>query len=440
MVRMRAPHLIVLIGACMSLSVFVHAQTAPATSAAAKAGLQQKIDQRTQDIKALEQEIAGYQSQINELGTQASSLSATIKSLQLTQKKLEADMKVTENRIAEKNLQIQRLGSQIVEKEGTISDNRRIIARSFSTLNEIGDKSLLELMLSKDSLSHTWDSLEGISTLQQGLTEHISNLQTAKTRLESNKKDTEKAKAELLSLSKQLGAQKKVIVANTEENNALLRETKNNQSTYTQLLNQRQEQKEAFEREVADLESSLKSSVASNAVPTTGTGVLSYPLEKVRITQYFGNTPFATKNAQIYNGQGHNGVDFAASIGTPVKSAASGIVIGSGNTDTVCPGASYGKWVLVKHNNGLTTVYAHLSYVSATVGQTVSRGETIAYSGYSGNVVPRGPRGAHLHFTVFVSDGVTVGSYKFKSCPGARAIEMPLLTKKGAYLNPLSYF
>jgi murein DD-endopeptidase MepM/ murein hydrolase activator NlpD len=358
----------------------------------------------------------------------------------LTQKKLEADMKVTENRIAEKNLQIQRLGSQIVEKEGTISDNRRIIARSFSTLNEIGDKSLLELMLSKDSLSHTWDSLEGISTLQQGLTEHISNLQTAKTRLESNKKDTEKAKAELLSLSKQLGAQKKVIVANTEENNALLRETKNNQSTYTQLLNQRQEQKEAFEREVADLESSLKSSVASNAVPTTGTGVLSYPLEKVRITQYFGNTPFATKNAQIYNGQGHNGVDFAASIGTPVKSAASGIVIGSGNTDTVCPGASYGKWVLVKHNNGLTTVYAHLSYVSATVGQTVSRGETIAYSGYSGNVVPRGPRGAHLHFTVFVSDGVTVGSYKFKSCPGARAIEMPLLTKKGAYLNPLSYF
>lgn len=433
---MRTIYTVGLIGVALSLSVFAHAQTTPA----AKAGLQQKIDQRTQDIKALEQEIAGYQKQLNELGTQASSLSSTIKSLQLTQKKLEADIKVTENRIVEKNLQIQQLGSQIVEKEDTITDNRRIIARSFSTLNEMSDRSLPELLLANDSLSNAWDSLENITAIQQGLSDHISSLRDAKARLETNKQATEKAKSELQALSRQLNDQKKVIVENTRENNLLLSETKNSQSAYSQLLNQRQEQKEAFEREVADLEASLKSSVNPDAVPDSGSGILSYPLDKIRITQYFGNTPFATKNAQIYNGQGHNGVDFAASIGTPVKSAAAGVVIGSGNTDSVCPGASYGKWVLVKHNNGLTTVYAHLSYVSATVGQTVARGETIAYSGYSGNVVPRGPRGAHLHFTVFVSDGVTVGSYKFRSCPGAKAIEMPLLTKKGAYLNPLSYF
>lgn len=426
---------IVVLGCAMSLTVYniTNAQTSSASE------VQAKIDQRTQDIKNLEGEIASYLKQIGELGTQASSLSTTIKSLQLSQKKLEADIKITENKIAEKNLQIKQLGFQISDKEETIGDNRRIITRSFATLNELGDKSIPELLLAKNSFSQTWDSLEDISNLQQGLVSHITSLENAKAQLEINKKKTEKAKTELLTLGKQLNDQKNVVLENTKENNILLSETKNNQANYTQLLTIRQQQKDAFEREVLDLEAALKYSVDPDSIPIASKGILVYPVDVVRITQYFGNTAFATKNPQIYNGKGHNGVDFGASIGTPIKSAADGIVIGTGNTDLVCPKASYGKWVLVKHNNGLTTVYGHLSYVSSVVGQVVKRGEVIAYSGYSGNVSPPGPRGAHLHFTVFASDGVTVGTYKFRSCTGAKIV-MPLLTKKDAYLNPLSYF
>src|SRR5205814_429469 len=104
-------------------------------------------------------------------------------------------------------------------------------------------------------------------------------------------------------------------------------------------------------------------------------------VDSVRITQNFGNTSFATQNPQIYNGHGHNGIDLAASPGTKLKSAATGVVLGTGNTDLTCSGASYGKWVLIKHTNGLATLYAHLSVISVSTGDSVARGQAIGYSG-----------------------------------------------------------
>ena len=187
--------------------------------------LQSKIDQRILDIKNLEKEIAEYSKQIAELGNQANSLSASIKSLQLTQKKLETDIKVTENKIIEKNLVIQQLGSQISDKEDNIEDNKRIIERSFATMNELGTKSLPELLLAKDSLSDAWNSLEEISTIQKNLSDHIEQLQQSKVNLEANKKATEKARVELSTLGRQLNDQKKIVMETAKENNFLLKET-----------------------------------------------------------------------------------------------------------------------------------------------------------------------------------------------------------------------
>jgi murein DD-endopeptidase MepM/ murein hydrolase activator NlpD len=408
------------------------AQTPPATNAAATS-LQSKIDQRTQDIKNLETEIASYLKQLNELGNQASSLSSTIKTLQLTQKKLEADIKVTEAKIGEKNLQIQKLGSQISDKEENIVDNKHIISRSFATMNELGTKSLPELLLSKDSLSDAWNSLDEISTIQRGLSEHIGELQSAKANLEQNKKATEKAKAELQTLGRQLSDQKKIVADTTKENNALLNDTKNSQANYSKLLATRQQQKEAFEREVDSLQEQLKITIDPTHIPKTGTGVLVYPLDTIRVTQYFGNTTFATKNPQIYTTGSHPGIDFAASIGTPVKAALGGTVVAAANMDVAGGGRcrAYGKWIMIKHTNGLSTLYGHLSLIGVTKGQTVSTGDIIGYSGNTGATT-----GPHLHFGVYATEGVRITNLTSSSyCSG---VLYPLADPK-AYLNPLSY-
>ena len=161
------------------------------------------------------------------------------------------------------------------------------------------------------------------------------------------------------------------------------------------------------------------------------------------ITQYFGNTAFATQNPQIYNNMGHDGVDIGVPIGTPVEAALDGFVLGTGNTDVYAPNGqmcySFGKWVMLQHPNGLDTLYAHLSdNTIVSKGQTVTTGQLIGYSGMTGYAT-----GPHLHFGVYAASGVQImdfGKWRGSTgtpCTAAGAI-LPV-APTNAYLNPLSY-
>jgi len=402
----------------------VHAQSATE--------LQVKIDQRSEEIKTLEKEIATYQKQITQLNGQVSSLASTLKSLELNQKKLEADIKVTENKVIEKNIEIQQLGLAIGDKEDSILDNRRIIAQSYVAMNEYGARSLPELLLENNSLSQAWNALDDLGTLHQGLTARIANLQQVKSGLETNKRSTEKAKADLVKLTAQLKDQRSIVLGTVAEKNTLLKETKNSEAGYSRLLIERQKQKEAFEREVTALESALRIAIDPSSIPRIGTGVLSYPIgtaETVRITQKFGTTDFSTNNPSVYKGSNgdHNGVDFGASIGTQIKAAGSGTVINVINITSALR-CGYGNWVAIKHPNGLTTLYAHLSLNTTRVGDQVATGQIIGYSGNTGFTT-----GPHLHFGVYASQGFQTA--RSVSCPGITIPIAPL----NAYLNPLSY-
>ncbi len=409
--------------------ICIHGLFFASVSAQSVDELQSKIDQRANEIQALEKEIASYQKQLNEIGSQVSSLSATIKSLQLTQKKLEADIKVTESKIAEKNLLIQQLGGQISDKEETITEDRRIIARSYQSVNEISDRSLPELLLGEKSLSDAWNSMDNIAAIQNALVDRIASLQNAKANLETNKKATEKAKADLLTLSKQLKDQREVVLTTTAEQNYLLKETKQSESQYQRVLAERKALKESFEREVASLEQALKIAIDPTVLPHVGSGVLSWPLDNVFVTQYFGNTPFSTANPQVYKGSSgeHNGIDFRASIGTPVKAAASGVVSHTFTTKSQIK-CGYGNWISVEHPNGITTLYAHMSLNTVKIGDPIARGQIIGYSGNTGFTT-----GPHLHFGVYATQGLQVANSR--SCPGIIIPYAPL----NAYLNPLSY-
>ncbi len=63
---------------------------------------------------------------------------------------------------------------------------------------------------------------------------------------------------------------------------------------------------------------------------------------------------------------------------------ADGVVGGVGDTDVQCKGASFGKFVFIKYNNGLASTFGHLSLIKASKGQVVSRGDVVGYSGSTG--------------------------------------------------------
>lgn len=106
---------------------------------------------------------------------------------------------------------------------------------------------------------------------------------------------------------------------------------------------------------------------------------------------------------------GHSGLDISAPHGTPVVSAAAGVVVSvNGNA-----GAAYGNYIVVRHTTGIYTLYAHLSATRVSVGQAVGAGQVIGNVGSTGNA-----SGPHLHFEVRTD---------------------PSAFRAGIFLNPLTW-
>jgi murein DD-endopeptidase MepM/ murein hydrolase activator NlpD len=88
-------------------------------------------------------------------------------------------------------------------------------------------------------------------------------------------------------------------------------------------------------------------------------------------------------------GRMHNGTDFAGAYGTPIYATADGTVVHAGVE------GGFGRLVRIRHDFGIETYYAHLSKISVSVGQRVSRGDRIGDMGNSGRST-----GTHLHYEV----------------------------------------
>lgn len=119
---------------------------------------------------------------------------------------------------------------------------------------------------------------------------------------------------------------------------------------------------------------------------------LKWPLLHVEVT-----SPFGHRGHEF-----HEGIDLRASVGTPIYAAQSGTVI---YADSRIRG--YGRMIVLKHREGLATVYAHASRLLVHKGQKVKMGQKIAISGKSGHAT-----GPHLHFEVR-SGVIAVNPYQF---------------------------
>ncbi|MFW3470926.1 M23 family metallopeptidase [Streptomyces microflavus] len=109
----------------------------------------------------------------------------------------------------------------------------------------------------------------------------------------------------------------------------------------------------------------------------------SAPLASANVT-----TQYRASGASWSSGY-HTGSDFQAASGTPVLAIGPGTVVSAGNS------GSYGNEVVIQHEDGMYSQYAHQSSLDVSVGQTVTGGQQIGLSGSTGNST-----GPHLHFEV----------------------------------------
>lgn len=125
----------------------------------------------------------------------------------------------------------------------------------------------------------------------------------------------------------------------------------------------------------------VSASSSSNASAMLGSLSFRRPLNSSRVSAGYLGYP------------GHRGIDFPSPQGTPVMAAESGTV-----TTVIYSNKSYGNRVIIDHGNGISTLYGHNSTIGVSLGQKVSKGQTIAGVGSTGNST-----GNHVHFEIRIN-------------------------------------
>ena len=394
--------------------------------------LQGQITERNDRLSDIEKEIAEYEAALNEVGAEKDTLQRAINQLSLERKKVLADISYTENKISSTDLTINKLTLEIGVAEKDIARNEESIKAILRKFNTADNESFIEVFLRQENISAFWNEFEELETVKETMFLQIEDLNESKSILEQKRSQSTSERSNLVDLKDQYDDQQSILAHNTANKSNLLSATKNEEASYQTLLEQKKNARDTLLAEVRDIESQIQFILDPNTIPTPGTAVFRWPLDSPYITQYFGYTKFAQSGA--YGGSQHNGMDLGAPIGTKLYAPLTGTVRNVGNTDAVPGCYSWGQWLLIDHPNGLSSMFAHLSQISVSPGQKVNTGDIVGYVGSTGYST-----GPHLHYTVYVTDGVQVKQFnQFKKVTGCGAALSPFAAID-AYLDPLDY-
>lgn len=379
--------------------------------------LKAAIDAKNAELEKVNAQIEKTQTTLNATAAFATTLTKQIGTIDKNINQVTLNIKSSELTIDKLALQIASLEDGLEAQERDLEAKRASMSATMRQLQEKDNENLLMIFLQSGSLAEGLAKSQGILDLNDGLLVAISDIERLKGEITQKLGEVNEKKGSKEKESETLKAKKAIIEDQKAERSALLKSTKNQESTYQKQLAELQAQQEEIAKEVDDIEAKLRGDFDQSLIPTPGKGELGYPLATLKMTQGYGNVPGACK---LYKSCFHNGVDYGAPLGTPILAAEDGEVIAA---SVATSKLQYGYYVLIKHNNNLTTLYGHMSKIATVKGAQVKRGQVIGYVGKTGYAF-----GPHLHFMVYQSATVKL------QVVGAAGL-VPI----GVTLNPLGY-
>lgn len=356
--------------------------------------LNTEIAERKQKIKQLEESIEIYKKTIEAKRLEAVSLQNQMSIFENRIAQLETDISLTKEKINEAELEIEALNISIAEKEKVISKQKKIVNKMIQRINAEDQKNYLEILLTNDSFADFYNQLKYLENVYSDLGRSIKTLRLAKEELYAKEEEVASRKKTYEELRKNLEEKKKDLNEEKNVKEDLYNQTKSSESRYRTLLASLKQQYQAIEDEVRNYEIQVRKKLEEqerNNQLSLGDATFTWPVPSRYITSYFHDPDYPYR--RIFE---HSGIDLRAAQGTPVKAAASGYVARA----KTCSSSSCYSYVLLVHTGNLSTVYGHLSSISITADQFVNKGDLIGYSGGKPGTVGAGPfvTGPHLHF------------------------------------------
>ncbi len=215
-------------------------------SAASSTSIEAQINSNDQAIAILNQQIAQYQAELNQIGADKTTLKQAIDTLDLRYRETEAGIAITQRQINLTQIQIQQLGGQISDTGQTINSQNAALAKELRNLQQTDGQSLIEQVLAAGGLNQAVNDVNAILEIQNGIQTNIQTLQTQKNSLANSQNLTIK-KQNILSAQKATLIQEQQSLAATErQKSQLLAETNAKESVYEKLLAQAKEELASF--------------------------------------------------------------------------------------------------------------------------------------------------------------------------------------------------
>lgn len=425
---MRNRHLltIIIIAAMIELTGLIHhlqAQTGEASST--PDSLKSSIEQKTKELQEINKQIHATQQSIQSAKSQSSSLQKDVSKLNGNIKDLNLRLKASEITTDKLGLELQGLNIETVDIKSSIDSKKEVVAMSLRLVQQKDNEGALITLLRTQSLADSLLEVQNLSDLNSSLSDVIINLIALNNKLTQKIGETEDKQTQISKEQLNVKNRKIIIEDQKGEREKLLGLTKAQQKIYEDQLSKLERQQADAAAAIDKLDTELRKNFNESVLPDKRTGVLIMPVAG-KITQYFGEM------SNLYRGKPHNGLDIGAPAGTEIHAARDGKVVAAGNNGHL----QYGKYVLIQHDNGLSTLYAHMSRQVATTGQAVKRGDIIGYVGDTGYSF-----GNHLHLGVYYCGpsgwlpGVPRDSQLcgFANIPGAGPVPV------GVVVNALDY-
>ncbi len=387
--------------------------------------LRNAIDSKSKELQEINQKILQTQKDLNETEGRGKTLQKEIKKLDLQLNQLNLGMRSSEINIEKLNLEIQELGYDLKDVRDDMSKKKSGVSQILREIQARDNETLLHTLLKGKTLAEDIDELVNLQTINETLSSQVSELAALDDKL-SNTIDTTSQKKKRVESERENIKNKKLISSGQKsEQQLLLQTTKNQEKVFESQINELKNLQAAVSAEVEKIEAELRKKIDPSLLPTPRPGALAWPVTMKdsggygRLTQKWGLPSW------LYGGKAHNGIDIGAPIGTPVFATEKGKIIEVWNQDKYCYKGAYGKFIVIEHENNLTTLYAHLSLQSVNKGDIVERGQIIGYMGSTGYAT-----GPHLHLTVYASQTFIIRPSKVNCGP-----IMPF----GGDLDPLQY-
>ncbi len=394
--------------------------------------LENEIYLQNKKINDIQKDINKFNKELEEVSKEKSSLSKEVRELNISLKKSKLEVNKVNNDIHKANLKLTLLGNNLSSNFTDIEKLKKTYIKLLQNQNENTDHSIYYLLLYENySFLNFLRKLHQTQILNKKISNTVKELKIKGSNIKKDQLSVLVQKNHLSLLEKELVDRKKITQIITNNQNKLLQKTKNKEDEYQALLKEKIDEATGLYKELYEYEAALEFAIDPKIIPKQRKGFLSWPAETSRITQSYGCTSFA-KRSGIYSKCHHNGVDFGTKYGK-ILSVADGIV--KATESSYHSRCGYGKWVIIEHNNGLSSLYGHLSKFIVREGQSIKRGDIIAYSGNTGVSIA-----AHLHFSLFLTTGLKIVPYSnISSRAACRGFNVPV-APSGAELNPICYF